>query len=107
MDQLTTEIRARNWAAIVTECNSSTLSKQEWCRQNNVSIKSFYYWQHKLRTEGAQHPGFTEVTVEPQYYGSDPAQTAAVITAPGLRIEVMNAADEAFLRKLMRVLTDA
>lgn len=53
MEQLTTDVRTRSWASIVTECNQSALTKQEWCRQNNVSIKSFYYWQHKLRRENA------------------------------------------------------
>lgn len=107
MEQLTTDVRTRSWASIVTECNQSALTKQEWCRQNNVSIKSFYYWQHKLRRENAQHLGFAEVTVEPQFFDTIPGQTAAVVTLPGAHIEIMNTATNDFLQKLVRALRDA
>ena len=107
MDQITTDVRTQSWASIVTECNRSALSKQEWCRQNNVSIKSFYYWQRKLRREAVQHSGFAEVTVDPQFFDTTPGQTAAVVTVPGLHIEIMNTVNEDFLRKLVRALKDA
>ena len=107
MDQITTDVRTRAWTSIVTECNSSSLSKQEWCRQNNVSIKSFYYWQRKLRMEAAQHSGFAEVTVEPQFFNTTSGQTAAVVTVPGMHIEIMNTVTEDFLHKLVRAVKDA
>ena len=107
MDQITTDVRTQSWASIVTECNRSALSKQEWCRQNNVSIKSFYYWQRKLRREAVQHSGFAEVTVDPQFFDTRPEQTAAVIALPGVHIEIMNTATKDFLQKLVRALKDA
>lgn len=107
MDQITTDVRTQSWASIVTECNRSALSKQEWCRQNNVSIKSFYYWQRKLRREAVQHSGFAEVTVDPQFFDTRPGQTAAVIALPGVHIEIMNTATKDFMQKLVRALKDA
>ena len=107
MDQLTTDVRTRNWASIVTECNRSALSKQEWCRQNNVSIKSFYYWQRKLRCEASQHSCFAEVTVDSQFPDTEPGQTAAIVTLPGAHIEIMNTATKDFLQKLLGALKDA
>lgn len=107
MDQITTDVRTQSWASIVTECNRSALSKQEWCRQNNVSIKSFYYWQRKLRREAVQRSGFAEVTVDPQFFDTRPGQTAAVIALPGVHIEIMNTATKDFLQKLVRALKDA
>ncbi|WP_418576329.1 IS66 family insertion sequence element accessory protein TnpA [Phascolarctobacterium succinatutens] len=26
-------------------CRSSSLSVRAWCRENNVPVSSFYYWQ--------------------------------------------------------------
>lgn len=49
MDPQTTIIRTSQWEQIIQEANHSSISKREWCRQNNVNEKSFYYWQHKLR----------------------------------------------------------
>ena len=35
--------------AIIRECINSDLSNEVWCEQNNVSIKSYYYYLAKLR----------------------------------------------------------
>ena len=49
MDKQSLEIRTHQWYEIILEANSSSLSKKEWCRQNSISPKSFYYWQRKFR----------------------------------------------------------
>ena len=51
MDKITHEVRTRNWAQLIEACNSSGLTRAEWCRQNGVSLKSFYYRQKQLRQE--------------------------------------------------------
>ena len=73
MDQIVHEVRSRNWASIITECSQSTLTKLEWCRQNGINIKSFYYWQRKLRNEAMHAAGnvpatttFAEISVKLQ-----------------------------------------
>lgn len=42
-------LKAEKWLAIIRECINSNLSNEEWCEQNNVSIKSYYYYLAKLR----------------------------------------------------------
>ena len=49
MDQQTAIIRTSQWEQIVQEANNSPITKREWCRQNHVNEKAFYYWQHKFR----------------------------------------------------------
>ena len=49
MDQRTSEIRLAQWEQIVLEGNQASVSKREWCRQNGISEKSFFYWQRKIR----------------------------------------------------------
>ena len=68
MDRLTIDVRIQSWASIISECNRSALSEQGWYRQNNISIKLFYYWNWKLRCDAAQHLGFAEVTAVPQFF---------------------------------------
>ena len=48
------EIRTHQWYEIVLEANSSSLSKKEWCRQNSIFLKRFYYRQRKLRQKEAE-----------------------------------------------------
>lgn len=39
------------WADIIHQCNQSGMIKNEWLKQHDISSKSFYYWQKKLRDE--------------------------------------------------------
>ena len=77
MDQRTSEIRLAQWKQIVLEGNQASVSKREWCRQNGISEKSFFYWQRKIRlkaldtretschrtssTHCSSRPGFVEL----------------------------------------------
>lgn len=51
MEKITHEVRCQQWKKIISECLASGLSKTEWCRQNGISDKSFFYWQKILRRE--------------------------------------------------------
>ena len=51
MDHATTEIRTEQWRQIVLEANGSSLTKKEFCRQNGIKEKQFYYWQRKIRRQ--------------------------------------------------------
>ena len=39
----------QNWIKIIRECQSSGLTNKEWCEQNGVSEKSYYYHLAKIR----------------------------------------------------------
>ena len=43
------EYRLREWTQIHQRCKESGLSNREYCRQNGISEKTFYYWLRKLR----------------------------------------------------------
>ena len=51
MDHQTAEIRKSQWEQIIIECNRAPITKREWCRQNGISEKSFFYWQRKIRKQ--------------------------------------------------------
>ena len=54
MDQRTSEIRLAQWEQIVLEGNQASVTKREWCRQNGISEKSFFYWQRKIRLKALE-----------------------------------------------------
>lgn len=54
MDQKAFQIRLSQWEKIVIEGNKASISKKEWCKQNGISEKSFYYWQRKIRMRAAE-----------------------------------------------------
>ena len=46
--------RAETWATLIRECNSSRLTKREFCLQRGISEKSYYYWLRKLRNQATK-----------------------------------------------------
>lgn len=51
MDKITHEVRLANWTKLIQKYLSSGLSKKQWCLQNQIDEKRFYYWQHRVREE--------------------------------------------------------
>ena len=62
MDQVTlakTQMRAENWRTLIQNCQQSGQTVVNWCDQNNINIKTYYYWLRKLRKlelDGAELP---------------------------------------------------
>ena len=52
--QVRNEYRKQQWIQIIQECQSSGLSNKEYCRQQGISEKTYYYWLRKLRSEAAE-----------------------------------------------------
>ena len=60
--QVRNEYRKQQWMQIIQECQSSGLSNKEYCRQQGISEKSYYYWLRKLREAAAESmPQIAEV----------------------------------------------
>ena len=49
MDTEVYKIRIDQWRKLIYEANTCGMKKTEWCRQNGVTLKQFYYWQKKIR----------------------------------------------------------
>lgn len=54
MDKEAAAIRFANWEQLIVVANSSGLRKREWCAQNGITEKSFYYWQRKVREKAIE-----------------------------------------------------
>ena len=68
------EYRAQAWAMLIQECNSSGLTKREFCQQRGISEKSFYYWLRKLRSHMAEAAGPQLVQLDPVSVQNDMLQ---------------------------------
>ena len=51
MDKTTHEVRLHQWKEIIQAQLASGQNKREWCRENGISEKQFFYWQRRLRKE--------------------------------------------------------
>ena len=53
MDQITHTVRYSMWKDILLQCQNRPdgMSAKQWLKENQVSEKSYYYWQRKFRNE--------------------------------------------------------
>lgn len=58
MDNAKKQIRRKpdEWLSLITECRRSGLSDHEWCRNNNISLSTFYKAQSRLREMACEIP---------------------------------------------------
>ena len=49
ISQIKTDLLMREWAQMVRECRSSGLTVKEWCANNGVNIKTYYYRLKRVR----------------------------------------------------------
>lgn len=73
MDPKSAAVKLVKWEQVVIAANNSGMKKKEWCAQNGINEKKFYYWQRKVRckaietmkalkTQGALGSGMTSET---------------------------------------------
>ena len=74
---LRSEYRLQQWAQVVRECNTSGLSNREYCRQHNISEKTYYYWVRRLRQAAASQAASQIEARTPTLVPLDPAQQAS------------------------------
>lgn len=49
ISQVKTELLMKSWADMVRECRSSGLTVKEWCADNGVNTKTYYYRLKRVR----------------------------------------------------------
>ena len=95
------QVNIQKWMEIIHQCRESGLSNQQWCEQNGVSLKSYYYWIAKIRKMAIENlprkqtalSAPTEVQKEPVFTPISDISHQSCKTAP-VTIRVGNAAIE-------------
>jgi hypothetical protein len=95
MDKITdakTEFRLKQWSKIIQACQTSGMTVVSWCNQNNVKIKSYYYWLRKLRTlaceAGSLVPQKTEQVIVPVPFHQTKASAAVTIHISSFCVDI-------------------
>jgi hypothetical protein len=111
------------WKILIQEQKSSSLNVAEWCEQNNVSRRKYYYWLNRIRKgftaetdSELNKPVNTETNTFIEIQSStsmmmssmpNKSKPAAIINKNGLEIEILDNASSAFIRKLMEAMKNA
>ena len=114
------QVKYQYWLHVIHECRSSGLTNQDWCEQNGISLKSYYYWISKLRklavedlprkeyissAKSSDPTGneFVELPtpVKMEHVGS--SKPAAVLKKGNVSVELYETTTESFLQMLIKV----
>lgn len=103
LKSLAAENRLALWTQRVSDCRSSGKSVKVWCEENNLSHKTYYYWQHKLfcMAKAECAPQFVEMPAAPK---SKATALIASVHIGAAQVNVYAGADEATLGVLFRAL---
>ena len=52
--EITRQYRLNQWTEIIRECRSSGQKISVWCAENNIGIKSYYYWLKLVRVAACE-----------------------------------------------------
>jgi hypothetical protein len=113
IDECTQTVRAQKWAEILRERQSSGQSNATYCAEHGINIKTFYYWQTKLRRQAAGMLNVSSLSKkcapaesQPIVPVSFPGSTASGITIRkgGFAIEISGSTSPAVLETLLTVL---
>jgi hypothetical protein len=113
MDKITdakAEFRLKQWTKIIESCQTSGMTATAWCGQNNVNIKSYYYWLRKIRTiacESQELPvGSNEQPIVPLSFTHAKESAAAAITIhlPSVSIDIQDGVSKATIEAVLAAL---
>lgn len=129
MDQITHDVRRATWHNVIKQCQKRpehTTIKQ-WCLDNDISEKSYYYWLRKFRKEAAQQMPVPTTVQNPSPVtfaeipfvsscdtytkaGADatlPVHPTAVLRHKDLTIAVTNDISDSLLSRIIREVSHA
>ena len=127
-DRITHDIRRSNWLEILNRSQQRPVHTtiKQWCLDNGISEKSYYYWQRKFRQEAAGQVSVPSATDSvpvtfaeiPFAYrdkpsGSAPTDTVAAVQPTAvfkykdLTVAVTNEISDTLLSRIIREVTHA
>ena len=97
--------RVQLWTERIAECRNSGKSVRAWCRENEISEKTYYYWQRRLYQQmisTTQRVDFAEIPGGIQTGQSTGA--AVKVCLSGAAIEVYPGADAQMIQVILETL---
>lgn len=123
MDKTTHQVRLAQWTQIIEACNQrpSGMTAKQWLADNNISDKSYYYWQRRIRSKIANSTLVTssdnEITFaditnssfsnSSEYHYADGFTADAIIKCGNSVIALSNSVSDTVLSKILEVVAYA
>ena len=109
--------KLRQWSELICECKASGKSVKLWCEEQGVCIKTYYYWQKRVRETACEQlplkeatdlrvvpasevPSFTEYRPPSRNGGS----AAVTLHLSGSTVEINNGANASVIESTLKAL---
>lgn len=122
MDKLTTashDYMLNLWTSRIQECRKSGMTVIAWCEQNNIRIKSYYYWMRKIKREvfeslssdnqgkvpaiaHSNTPVFSKINLSA--INESESQGIVTIRLNGIAVDVQDGASEELIHNTLRAI---
>ena len=102
------DLKLQKWASIIAEAKRSGIPLEQWAKEHDISLSTYWYWHKKVTSElpaesGSQQTVFAELTL-PELSSS----CSHVIFRKGdLSAEVSEDFSDEFLTKIVKVMAHA
>ena len=116
--EITRQYRMNQWTEIIRQCRSSGQPISAWCTDNNINIKSYYYWLKRLRAAACEslpaldsgNQQIVPVTVpcHPKEAGHTVQQSSShiILRVGSVTLELHNGASSALIENTLRALAN-
>lgn len=102
------EFRLKQWTQIIRTCQESELKVATWCEQNNVNIKSYYYWLRKIRSIACESTSLLPLEnsqqIVPLSLGHPKSAAAVTIHLSSISVDIHNGASKETIGSVLAVL---
>ena len=89
------------WTLRIAECKNSGISSQEWCEQNGIHIKTYYYWHNKIhKMVNKQQSCFYEIPVT----SGNHERAAATIRVGLFQADIYSGADAETIKAICQAM---
>lgn len=108
------QLKLKQWAVLIQECRNSGMKTIDWCKENNISKDTYYYWFSLVRKAAcAAHPELAEpipcfAPISAESMSNRPLTAGASsvrISIGGAMVEVDQSTSPDILRMVLQVLT--
>jgi hypothetical protein len=111
MKKISHEMNLQKWTQIVEECRNSGETAVKWCAENDINIKTYYYWQRRVLKAVCN-----ELTIANNNVETTPAfaevmlpvtrrpEVAITLNLNNISVQIHNGADESVISQTLKVL---
>ena len=93
------EVNLKEWSEMIQNCQSSGLTITQWCENNNLKIKTYYYRLRKVRERLCEVKETHQIV--PVSVPKLKIESRIIIEAAGVRAEVCGDVSPELLRTLI------